>query len=131
MVYIFLGRSAPIPPALCPYQSDRPYSRTSIRPWYGRQLTGQKWSPWLHSWSLRGLKRLGSLFYPDSAAAIVPFVAGSHRLLPALLSTKPLPSGSVVCLVHLHPPADLFFYWQEGHVFVWLGIVPASIWQMG
>ena len=42
---------------------------------------------------------------------------------------KALPAGSVVCLVH--PPADWFFYWQEGHVFVLLGIVPASIWQMG
>ena len=38
----------------------------------------------------------------------MPFEAGSHRLLPALLSTKPLPAGSVVWLV-LHPPADLFF----------------------
>ena len=45
----------------------------------------------------------------------MPFEAGSHRLLPALLSTKPLPAESVVCLV-LHPPADLFFYWQEGRL---------------
>ena len=39
----------------------------------------------------------------------MPFEAGSHRLLPALLSTKPLPAGSVELLVLLHPPADLFF----------------------
>ena len=77
---------------------------------------------------MQGLKCLNFLFYPDSAAALVPFVAGSHRLLPALLSTKPLPAGSVVCLVH--PPADLFFYWQKGHVSVLLETVPASIWWM-
>ena len=33
-----------------------------------------------------------NLFFQGSAAALVPFVAGSHRLLPALLSTKPLPA---------------------------------------
>ena len=41
-INIFYGWSAPTPPTLCPCQSDRPYSGTSTRPWYGRQLTGQK-----------------------------------------------------------------------------------------
>ena len=44
----------------------------------------------------------------------MPFEAGSHRLLPALLSTKPLPAGSVVWSIVVHPPADLGFFLLAG-----------------
>ena len=60
----------------------------------------------------------------------MPFEAGSRRLLPALLSTKPLLAGSVGLLILL-PPADLVFCQQEGHVsiFVWPEKVLGMMWQ--
>ena len=61
----------------------------------------------------------------------MPFEAGSRRLLPALLSTKPLPAGSVGLLILFHSPADLGFFFfckQEGDVFVWPERVLAMIW---
>ena len=51
----------------------------------------------------------------------MPFKAGSHRLLPALLSTKPLPAGSVVWLIVVHPPADLIFLLAGGSCFCFAG----------
>ena len=44
----------------------------------------------------------------------MPFEAGSHRLLPALLSTKPLPAGSAGYLIVVHPPADLGLFLPAG-----------------
>ena len=41
--------------------------------------------------------------------ALVLFEAGSHRLLPALLSIKLLPARSAGYLIVVHPPADLVF----------------------
>ena len=62
----------------------------------------------------------------------MPFTAGSHRLLSALLSTKPLPAGSALWLTGFLPPADLiFFCWQEGLVFVLPERVPGLILMTG
>ena len=57
----------------------------------------------------------------------MPFVAGSRRLLPALLSTKPLPAGSVGLLIVLLP-VDLFFCQQEGSCFC-LCVAGKSSWD--
>ena len=103
----------------CPYQSDRPYSGTSTRPWYGCQLTGQKWSPSLHSANLKGLQYSDCSSFQGSAAALVPSGAESPQMLPALPSTKPLPAVFVQSIVLA--PADLVsFFRQEGPVFFWV-----------